>query len=112
MKLVTAIIQPHKLNDVKNALAEAGINGLTVSDVQGYGQQKGYKQVYHGHEYDVNLHHKLKLEIFLSDAFVEKSVEAIMKSANTDTVGDGKIIVTTIDECIRIRTGERGDAAI
>jgi nitrogen regulatory protein PII len=112
MKLVSAIIQPHKLNDVKNGLSEAGIQGLTVSDVQGYGQQKGYKQVYHGHEYNVNLHHKIQLEIFVSDEWVDRVIEIIRERASTGNVGDGKIVVLPIERTVRIRTGETGDDAI
>lgn len=114
MKLITAIIQPDKLTDVKKALTEKGINGLTVSDVQGYGKQKGFTQVYHGHEYKVNLRNKVKIEIFVTASQLLLVIDAIIESAKTNggATGDGKIIVTPIEECIRIRTGEKGEKAI
>ncbi|MCE9600271.1 MAG: P-II family nitrogen regulator [Spirochaetia bacterium] len=114
MKMVVAIIQPHKLDDVKEALKENEIFRLTVSDVQGYGQQKGFKEVYRGKEFTVNLIRKVRLEIAVNDAFVDKTVKAILKAAKTDggKIGDGKIFIMPMEECIRIRTEEKGSDAI
>lgn len=115
MKLVTAIIQPGRLEEVKSGLNEAGIKGLTVIDVQGYGQQKGITEVYHGHEYKIHLRHKLKIEIFVSDDKVEDTIQVILKTAksgNQGAIGDGKIVVTPLEEVVRIRTGERGESAL
>jgi len=114
MKLIIAIIQPHKLDDVKMALDKHEIYRLTVSDVQGFGQQKGFKEVYRGKEFTVNLLRKVRLEIAVNDQFVKPTVEAILESAKTDggKIGDGKIFVLPMEECIRIRTGEKGSSAI
>ena len=114
MKLVIAIIQPHKLDEVKVALNKQEIERLTVSDVQGYGRQKGHTEVYRGTEFQVNLIRKVRLEIAVNDEFVEPTIDAIIGAARTDggSIGDGKIFVTPLDEVIRIRTGERGSDAI
>ncbi|HLX65296.1 MAG TPA: P-II family nitrogen regulator [Planctomycetota bacterium] len=114
MNYVIAIIQPHKLDAVRDALTKVGIAGLTVSDAQGYGRQKGHKEVYHGHEYTVSFVRKVKLEIACDEHVVDKVVDAIATAAKTDggKVGDGKIFVFDLKETIRIRTGERGSIAI
>ncbi len=114
MKLIIAIIQPHKLEEVKAELTKNEIFRLTVSDVQGYGQQKGKTTIYRGHEYNINLLPKVRLEIAVNDEFVKPTVDAILKSAKTGEgkIGDGKIFIMPIEEVIRIRTGERGSAAI
>ncbi|MDA0839644.1 MAG: P-II family nitrogen regulator [Planctomycetota bacterium] len=115
MKLIVAIIQPSKLEAVKDALSEVEVFRLTVSDVQGFGRQKGHTEVYRGHEYTVNLLRKVKLEIAVNDDFVEPTIEAIAKAGKTGEegrIGDGKIFVLPLDEVVRIRTGERGAEAI
>ncbi len=114
MKLVVAIIQPHKLEEVKNELTKNEIYRLTVSDVQGYGQQKGKTEVFRGHEYTVNLLRKVRLEIAVNDEFVKPTIDAILRAAKTGDgkIGDGKIFVLPVEEVIRIRNGERGKAAI
>lgn len=114
MKLIIAIIQPHKLEEVKEALTKNEIYRLTVSDVQGYGQQKGKTEVFRGHEYQVNLLRKVRLEIAVNDDFVKPTVDAILKSARTGEgkIGDGKIMILPLEEVIRIRTNERGKSAI
>ncbi|MCB1177967.1 MAG: P-II family nitrogen regulator [Leptospiraceae bacterium] len=114
MKLVVAIIQPNKLEEVKAELNKSEIFRLTVTDVHGYGQQKGKKEIYRGHEYTVNLLPKVKLEIAVNDEFVKPTVDAILKAAKTGDgqIGDGKIFITPIEEVIRIRTGEKGSSAI
>ena len=112
MKLITAIIQPHKLDDVKEALAAAGVHGLTVSEANGYGRQRGHTEVYRGAEYQVDFVPKVKMEVVVEDAMAAEVIQAIQAAAQTGEVGDGKIFVSTIDEVIRIRTGETGNAAI
>ena len=115
MKLVVAIIQPHKLEEVKNALADKGVFRLTVSDCQGYGQQKGHREVYRGHEYTVNLLRKVMLQIAVNDADVDPTVEAVCSAGRTGTegaIGDGKIFILPLEDVVRIRTGERGADAI
>jgi nitrogen regulatory protein P-II 1 len=112
MKKVEAIIKPFKLDDVREALTEAGITGLTVTEVKGYGRQKGHTETYRGAEYKVDFLPKLKLTIVLSDDNVERCIEAIMAKAATGKIGDGKIFVTDIERAIRIRTGEENDEAI
>ncbi len=115
MKLVIAIIQPHKLEEVKNALSEKGVFRLTVSDCQGFGRQKGHTEVYRGHEYTVNLLRKVMLQIAVNDDFVEPTIEAICKAGKTGeegVIGDGKIFVLPLEDVVRIRTGERGSEAI
>lgn len=112
MKKIEAIIKPHKLDDVKNALVEIGIIGMTVSDVQGFGRQKGQVEYYRGAEYDVSFLPKIKIEIAVAAEMVEKTVEAILKGAKTGKIGDGKIFIYNIEDAIRIRTGERGEVAL
>jgi nitrogen regulatory protein P-II 2 len=111
MKMVTAIIKPFKLDDVREALAEVGVQGITVSEVKGFGRQKGHTELYRGAEYVVDFLPKIKLEIAVTDDLVERVTEAITRSANTGKIGDGKIFVHGLDRVIRIRTGETdGDA--
>ena len=112
MKLITAIIQPHRLPDVKKALFDASISKMTVSNVIGAGQQGGYTETYRGAIVEVNLLKKIRLEIAVNDEFVEPTIDAIIKGAHTDIIGDGKIFVTELVRCIRIRTGEEGEEAI
>jgi len=115
MKLIVAIIQPSKLEAVKDALSEVEVFRLTVSDVQGFGRQKGHTEVYRGHEYTVNLLRKVKLEIAVNDDYAEPTIEAIAKAGKTGDegrIGDGKIFVIPLDEVVRIRTGERGAEAV
>jgi nitrogen regulatory protein P-II 2 len=112
MKLVTAIIKPFKLDDVRQALHEVGINGLTVSEIKGFGRQKGHTELYRGAEYSVDFLPKLKLEIAVTAEMTEQVVEAIQKSAVTGKIGDGKIFVSSLEEVVRIRTGETGAQAI
>jgi len=106
MKIVMAIIKPFKLDDVREALSEAGVSGLTVSEVKGYGRQKGHTEVYRGTEYAVNFLPKLKIEIAAADGDVPRVVEAIQQSAQTGQIGDGKIFVYSLDSVVRVRTGE------
>jgi nitrogen regulatory protein PII len=112
MKKIEAIIKPFKLEDVKDALAGVGVQGLTVSEVKGFGRQKGHTEIYRGSEYTVDFLPKLKLEVVLPDSVVEAAVSAIMKSAKTSKIGDGKIFVLPVEEAVRIRTEERGDQAV
>ena len=112
MKLVTAIIKPFKLDEVREALSELGVTGLTVTEVKGFGRQKGHTELYRGAEYVVDFLPKVKIELIIEDEMVEKAVEAIRTSAQTGRIGDGKIFVSSIEDAIRIRTGERGDAAV
>ena len=115
MKLIIAIIQPNKLEAVKAALTEGEVFRLTVMDCQGFGRQKGQREVYRGHEFSLNLLRKVQLQIAVNDDFVEPTVSAIMKAARTGEegeIGDGKVFVLPMDDCIRIRTGERGQEAI
>lgn len=112
MKKVEAIIKPFKLEEVKEALAGVGIQGLTVSEVKGFGRQKGHKELYRGAEYVVEFLPKAKLEIVVGDDKLKEVIEAVMKAASTGRIGDGKIFVSPVEEVIRIRTGETGDAAI
>lgn len=112
MKKVEAIIQTSRLNPVKEALQEIGVDGMTVSEVRGHGRQKGHTEVYRGNEYTVDLLPKLKVEIILPDQLVEQAVQAILKTAKTGKIGDGKIFIYNIDEAIRIRNEERGDQAL
>jgi nitrogen regulatory protein P-II 2 len=112
MKLVTAIIKPFKLEEVKDALAEVGIEGMTVTEVKGFGRQKGHTEIYRGSEYTVDFLPKVKLELALPDELVDRAIETITKAARTGKIGDGKIFVTTLGDVIRIRTGERGPEAI
>ncbi len=112
MKKIEAIIKPFKMEDVKEALAEVGIEGMTVSEVKGFGRQKGHTEIYRGSEYTVDFLPKVKFEIVVGDAVVEKAIKAISDSAKTGKIGDGKIFVLPIDNAIRIRTEEVGEAAI
>jgi nitrogen regulatory protein P-II 1 len=112
MKKVGAIIKPFKLDEVKEALNAIGIEGITISEVKGFGRQKGHADIYRGAEYDVDFLPKLKLEIAVSDELAAKVIEAIEDSAKTGRIGDGKIFVMALDDAVRIRTGERGDEAI
>lgn len=108
MKKIEVIIKPFKLDDVKEALTDMGIQGMTVSEVKGYGRQKGHKEVYRGAEYAVDFVPKLKIEIAANDDIVEQVVETVQKAASTGKIGDGKIFIFAMDDAVRIRTGERG----
>ena len=112
MKLVTAIIKPFKLDDVREALSEIGVQGITVTEVKGFGRQKGHTELYRGAEYVVDFLPKVKLEVAVTDGLLEQALDAITKSARTGKIGDGKIFVTGLDEVLRIRTGETGDSAV
>ncbi|MFI5293762.1 MAG: P-II family nitrogen regulator [Thermodesulfovibrionales bacterium] len=112
MKKIEAIIKPFKLDEVKDALNEVGIQGMTVTEVKGFGRQKGHTELYRGAEYVVDFIPKIKLEIVTSDSLVAKVVEIIEKTAKTGKIGDGKIFVYPVDEAVRIRTGERGETAV
>lgn len=112
MKQVTAMIKPFKLDDVREALAEVGVQGMTVSEVKGFGRQKGHTEIYRGAEYAVDFLPKIKIDIVLADEMVERAVEAIIQAAHTGKVGDGKVFVSPVEQVIRIRTGESGDAAV
>lgn len=112
MKQVTAMIKPFKLDDVREALAEVGVQGMTVSEVKGFGRQKGHTEIYRGAEYAVDFLPKIKIDIVLADEMVERAVEAIIQAAHTGKVGDGKVFVSAVEQVIRIRTGETGDAAV
>ena len=112
MKLVTAIIKPFRLDDVRNALGEVGIQGMTVTEVKGFGRQRGHTELYRGAEYVVDFLPKAKIEVAVSDDLVDQIIEAISDSAKTGNVGDGKIFVTQLDQVWRIRTGETGDSAL
>ncbi|MDR0747381.1 MAG: P-II family nitrogen regulator [Helicobacteraceae bacterium] len=112
MKKIEAIIKPFKLEEVKDALREAGITGMTVSEVKGYGRQLGHTELYRGAEYVVDFLPKLKLEIVVADDLVEKIIDTIIKTANTGKIGDGKIFVLDVEKVIRVRTGETGEEAV
>ena len=112
MKIITAIIKPFKLDDVRQALGEIGVQGLTVSEVKGFGRQKGHTELYRGAEYVVDFLPKVKLEIAIDDDMVDQAIEAITSSANTGKIGDGKIFITPLEQVVRIRTGESGPAAL
>ena len=112
MKKVEAIVRPHLLEAVKTALQEVGIVGMTVTEVKGFGRQKGHTETYRGSEYKVEFLPKIKIEIALGDELVEQAVEAVLKTAKTGKFGDGKVFVSEIDDVVRIRTGERGEAAL
>jgi len=112
MKKIEAIIKPFKLDEVKEALQEAGIQGLSVTEVKGFGRQKGHTELYRGAEYVVDFLPKVKIELVLSDDMVDAAIQAIVAAARTDKIGDGKIFVTSVEQAIRIRTGEIGDDAI
>lgn len=112
MKLITAIIKPFKQDDVREALSEIGIAGVTVTEVKGFGRQKGHTELYRGAEYVVDFLPKVKMEIAVAEDIAEQAIEVIVKAANTGKIGDGKIFVTTLEQVIRIRTGETGEEAI
>jgi len=112
MKIITAIIKPFKLDDVRQALGDIGVQGLTVSEVKGFGRQKGHTELYRGAEYVVDFLPKVKLEIAIDDDLVDQSIEAITSSANTGKIGDGKIFITALEQVVRIRTGESGPEAL
>ena len=112
MKLITAIIRPFKLDDVKDALSQIGVMGMTVSEVKGFGRQKGHTEIYRGAEYAIDFIPKTKIEVAINDDVVDKVVDVIVESAQGNKVGDGKIFVTPLDQVIRIRTGETGEEAL
>lgn len=112
MKKIEAIIKPFKIDEVKDALSQIGIKGMTITEVKGFGRQKGHKEVYRGAEYVVDFVPKIKIEVVIDDVMVERVAETIIKSAQTGKIGDGKIFVYSIDEVIRIRTGEKGKDAV
>jgi nitrogen regulatory protein P-II 1 len=112
MKKVEAIIKPFKLDEVREALSEIGVTGLTVTEVKGFGRQKGHTELYRGAEYVVDFLPKVKVEVILADNLVERAIEAIVKAARTGKIGDGKIFVTGVEQVVRIRTGESGEAAV
>ena len=112
MKLITAVIKPFRLDDVRNALAEVGVQGMTVTEVKGFGRQRGHTELYRGAEYVVDFLPKVKIELALTDELVDQAIEAIIDSAKTGKVGDGKIFVSDLTQVYRIRTGETGDQAI
>ena len=112
MKMISAIINPFKVDDVREAVAELGVQGITITEVRGVGRQKGHTELYRGAEYQVDFVPKMKLELAVSSELVEQVVEAITRTARTGRIGDGKIFVTSIDQAVRIRTGESGSAAI
>ena len=112
MKLITAIIKPFKLDDVREALADNGVQGITVTEVKGFGRQKGHTELYRGAEYVVDFLPKVKIEVAVAEDLTEKVIEAITKAANTGKIGDGKIFVTSLEQVIRIRTGETGADAL
>lgn len=112
MKLVTAIIKPFKLDDVREALSEIGVQGITVTEVKGFGRQKGHTELYRGAEYVVDFLPKVKIDVAIADELVDQVIEAITKAANTGKIGDGKIFVSALEQVIRIRTGESGNEAL
>jgi len=112
MKRITAIIKPYKLDDVREALAEAGVNGMTVTEVKGFGRQKGHTELYRGAEYVVDFLPKIRLEVVAPDERCDAAIEAIARAAHTGKIGDGKIFVEPVERVVRIRTGEEGDAAL
>jgi len=112
MKKIEAIIKPFKLDDVREALSDIGVTGLTVTEVKGFGRQKGHTELYRGAEYVVDFLPKVKLEVVVADSLLDRAMEAIINAARTGKIGDGKIFVTTVEQVVRIRTGESGEAAI
>ena len=112
MKLITAIIKPFRLDDVRNALSEVGVNGMTVTEVKGFGRQRGHTELYRGAEYVVDFLPKVKIEAAIRDELLDQTLEAIEKAASTGKIGDGKIFVFELEQCIRIRTGETGTDAL
>ena len=112
MKLVTAVVQPHRLEDVKSALEGVGVRGMTVSEANGYGRQRGHTEVYRGAEYQVDLVPKIRIEVLVGDFDIQGVIDAVVSAAHTGRIGDGKVWVTTVDEVVRVRTGERGPDAL
>ncbi|MGA0408242.1 MAG: P-II family nitrogen regulator [Limisphaerales bacterium] len=112
MKKIEAIIKPFKIDEVREALSEVGVVGMSVSEVKGFGRQKGHKEIYRGSEYNVDFLPKVKIEMVLSDEKVEEVIDAIRNAANTDKIGDGKIFVVPVEQAVRIRTNERGEEAV
>jgi len=112
MKLITAVVKPSKLDDVRTALGDLGVQGMTVTEVKGFGRQKGHTEFYRGSEYEIRFLPKVKIEVAVADAQADKVVQAIQRTAKTDQIGDGKIFVSTVDHVVRIRTGETDDAAL
>jgi nitrogen regulatory protein P-II 2 len=112
MKLITAIVKPFKLDDVREALSDIGVQGITVTEVKGFGRQKGHTELYRGAEYVVDFLPKVKIEVAVADGLVDQTIEAITKAANTGKIGDGKVFVSPMEQVIRIRTGETGEDAI
>ena len=112
MKKIEAVVKPFKLDEVREALSEIGVTGLTVTEVKGFGRQKGHTELYRGAEYVVDFLPKVKVEVVLQDALVERAIDAIVKAARTGKIGDGKIFVTDVEQVIRIRTGESGESAV
>jgi nitrogen regulatory protein P-II 1 len=112
MKLITAIVKPFTLDDVKTSLEEAGVLGMTVSEIQGYGRQKGHTEVYRGAEYSVDFVPKVRIEVVVDDAIVDKVVDSIVRTARTGKIGDGKVWVSAVETIVRVRTGERGTDAL
>ena len=112
MKQVTAIIKPFKLDEVREALAEVGVNGLTVTEVKGFGRQKGHTELYRGAEYVVDFLPKIRIEMIIADEIVDSVIEALLRAARTGKIGDGKLFVSSVEQAIRIRTGESGDSAL
>ncbi|MDA8694383.1 MAG: P-II family nitrogen regulator [Pseudomonadales bacterium] len=112
MKLITAIVKPFKLDDVRQALSDIGVQGITVTEVKGFGRQKGHTELYRGAEYVVDFLPKVKIEAAIADSLADQAIEAITKAANTGKIGDGKIFLTSIEQTIRIRTGETGEEAL
>ncbi len=112
MKKIEAIIRPFRIDDVREALAEIGVKGMTLTEVKGYGRQKGHTELYRGSEYQIDFLPKLKLEIVVADGLVDRVVDTIMNAARTGQVGDGKIFITTVEDAVRVRTGESGEDAL
>jgi nitrogen regulatory protein P-II 2 len=112
MKMLTAIVKPFKLDDVREALSEIGVQGITVSEVKGFGRQKGHTELYRGAEYVVDFLPKVKIEVVIADGIVDRVIEAITKAARTGKIGDGKIFVVPVEQAVRIRTGETGEEAV
>jgi len=112
MKLITAIVKPFKLDDVRESLSEIGVQGITVTEVKGFGRQKGHTELYRGAEYVVDFLPKVKIEVAVAEGMVDQTIEAITKAANTGKIGDGKVFVSSLEQVIRIRTGETGEEAI
>ena len=112
MKLVTAVIKPQKLDEVRDTLSRLGVTGLTATEVKGFGRQKGHKEVYRGAEYNIDFTPKLKIEVVVGDSIAERATDAIKEAVNSGNIGDGKVFVVPVEDVVRIRTGETGEAAI